>query len=232
MIRILVVILVCLWVSFGSHAQTILVKNAESTINQMPRKGVSVKIELDRRTVEKQWLKLLRSWGKLDTYKSGGYQVNPAQISSISATPVVAFAGLEADNTGVTAFLAIDLGTSFIVEGSKEYEPMRKILQDFATELYREDINNQIAEADKAVDAAVRFHDKKMEQAADLARALEKNKADKAKLERQLKENIDQFGKLLTDSTQNKADQSATLEEINRLRNISAQKKNKLKDFQ
>jgi hypothetical protein len=212
-------------------AQVIEVKPAETTINQIARTGVSVKIELDKKTVEKQWLKLIKQWGKTESFKQGGYQVQQAMVPSVSASAVVVYTGIEADNTGTTVFIAIDLGTALVTKDSKEYDAMKKLLYDFATELYREDINNQIAEADKAVDGAVRFHDKKMEQGLDLAKSLERNKAEKARLERLFKENLDQLLKLKTDSAQNKAEQMATLDEINRLRAISEQKKNKLKEI-
>lgn len=212
-------------------AQVIEVKQAETTINQIARTGVSVKIELDKKTVEKQWLKLLKSWGKVETFKQGGFQIQQAVIPTISTMPVIVYAGIDADNTGTTTFLAIDLGTALVTKDAKEFEPMRKLLYDFATELYREDINVQIAEADKAVDGAVRFHDKKMEQGMDLSKNLERNRVEKVRLERMFKENLDQLLKLKTDSAQNKAEQMATLDEINRLRAISEQKKNKLKEI-
>jgi hypothetical protein len=70
-----------------------------------------------------------------------------------------------------------------------------------------------------------------MEQGLDLSKNLERNRVEKVRLERMFKENLDQLLKLKTDSAQNKAEQMATLDEINRLRAISEQKKNKLKEI-
>jgi S1-C subfamily serine protease len=78
-------------------AQVIEVKPAETTINQIARTGVSVKIELDKKTVEKQWLKLIKQWGKTESFKQGGYQVQQAMVPSISASAVVVYTGIEAD---------------------------------------------------------------------------------------------------------------------------------------
>jgi chromosome segregation ATPase len=94
--------------------------------------------------------------------------------------------------------------------------------------LYREDIQYQINEADKAVAEAVKAHEKESGKARELAKSLEKNKLDYAKLIKDLADNTRNLAKLRADSALNVATQNSILDEIMRLRKIVEDKKLKL----
>ena len=218
-------------VAHPTFCQKVSVRPEEAEIDKMRRKGLATTIELDRKTVEKAWQKRLKELGKTESDK-GIYTLKSAMVPALSATPVSIFSHIEADTKGTTIFYAIDLGTEYVAPGKPEYDEAKKILHEFAVQVYRDDLNRQIEEADKAVEASVRLHDKQQEQGLSLMKQIERNQSDKAKLMLQLQQNLTEMVQLKNDSAQNKLQQSSALEEIDRLRKVSVDKKNKLGGIQ
>ena len=211
-----------------SFAQTIQVTDAEAEIDQIKRKGIATTIELDKKLVEKLWLTTLKESGRVETNKTGSITQKAISIPSISASPMNIYSTLTTSQNGTTVFIAIDLGTQLLTPGTTEYTNAKQWLYNFALKAYLEDLNLQIAEADKAVDIAVRVHDKRIEKGNSLAKSLDRSRADQQRLERQLKEAEANHLRLKADSLQNLVEQATALDEINRLRKISEEKKTKL----
>ncbi|MES2388462.1 MAG: hypothetical protein V4543_10710 [Bacteroidota bacterium] len=212
-------------------AQKVTVRAEESEIDKMQRKGMATTIELDKKTVERAWLHRFRELGKYES-KSGIYTIKSQVVPAIAATPVTIISRVDADVKGTTIFWAIDLGSEYAAQGKKEFEEAKKLLHEFAVQVYRDDLNRQIEEADKAVDGAVRQHDKLQESGLALMKQIERNQTDNLKLQQQMMININEKVQLKTDSAQNRLLQTTALEEIDKLRKISEEKKNKLSSIQ
>lgn len=153
-------------------------------------------------------------------------------VPAFSANPLSIYSKIEANTLGTTVFYALDLGTEYASPGTKEFDEAKKFLHEFAVQVYREDLNLQIAEADKAVDAAVKTHDKLMEDGLLILKQIDKNAYEKQEIQLELQKNIAEMVRIKSDSAQNKLHQSNALDEINRLRKVTEEKKNKLTGIQ
>lgn len=226
-------LLFSLFVSLGvAQAQKVSVQTAETEIEGLKRSGLSTTIELERKQVEKAWNKYLKSVCKKVESSKGSYIAKGANIPEIAPGNINVFSKVDADTRGTTIFYAIDLGTEYIAQGTPAYEAARKILHEFTVQQYRDDLNEQIKEADEVVDDAVRTHEKKMAQGENLQKQIERNAQEKIKLQKELEENAENAEKLKKSIEQNKIDQATALEEIKKVRKVSEDKKTKLSTIQ
>lgn len=204
----------------------------EAELDGVRRKGMSVMVELDRKLVDKFWIRKMREAGKADLSKTGSLTVRPASLPGLDGLTATAFARTDQGEKGTRVFLAVDLGTEVVDTKHSSWESLKKYLYDFAISVYRDDLNNQIAEGDKAVDQAVKTHESSVEDGISLRRQIDRNATEKQRLIRLLKENEVELYKLKADSTQNQINQQAALNEIQRLRRLVEEKKNKLSTLQ
>lgn len=225
-VKVLLLSLLCLAAGLV-HGQKIEVKSGEHEVDKMKRKGLLTRIELEPKVVEKAWTKRLREFGKLEAGK-GFYKMQSVTVPAISNDPVSIFSRVEAGAGGTVVFYSIDLGSEYAQPGQPAYEKAKAFLHDFAVAVYREDVNQEIEQADKAVDAAVKVHDRYMESGQRISSGLARNRTDKERLLKALQDNQAELGKLQQDSSRNRLDQETAVTEINRLRAISEEKKAKL----
>jgi hypothetical protein len=233
-IRITFQVTVLLFVSMLSMAQNkgLDVSKTERSIGQLSHEGLSIVIELDCKSVEKAWLKKLKEYGKVESAKGGYWEVK------IAATPFsqsAVWIGTTIQQRQVPVgcevfwtFGSQDKPSQLTPTDQKEAE---KILKDFALECYRQDLNQQIAETEKAIESAVKQHDGKAQAAESIRRSLDRNRNEKARLETQFIENGSNYLRLKSDSLLNKEEEAGVLIEIDRLRKIAEEKRNGLRDF-
>ncbi len=215
-----------------SLAQTVTVGPDEAELDGIRRKGLSVLVELDKKVVDKAWIKKLKEAGRADVSKTGSITVRPAVLPGIAgAMGATAFGRTDQGPKGTRVFLAVDLGTEVVDAAHNAWEELRKYLYDFAQQSYRDDLNAQITEADKAVDGAVRQNESAQDEAQSIKRQIERNANERNRLIRQMKENEAELYKLKADSVQNRINQSATFDDIQRLRKIVEDKKAKLATY-
>jgi hypothetical protein len=213
----------------GSMAQVISVVPDEAELDGIRRKGVGVVIELDKKLIEKAYVKKLKETGKTEVNKTGSITIKPINLPSLPSTlNATGFARADQGPKGTRVFLAIDLPTEPIALGHPAWEELKKFLYDFALQCYRDDLNTQISEGDKAVDAAVKLNESSTEEGHDIKRKIERNQVERTRLLQQMSENESELLKLKGDSVQNKIIQISTFEEIQKLQKIVEDKKTKL----
>jgi hypothetical protein len=93
-----------------------------------------------------------------------------------------------------------------------------KILHDFGVMVYRENINDQIKDAEKVLSQTVKAQEKKVKQGVDLVNKVDRNKQQKINLEQKLKENAEELIQLQKDIEQNKLDQGASSVEVEKVK--------------
>jgi hypothetical protein len=213
-----------------AFAQSILLHDAVKSIEGLSCTGVSTFIELDKKAVEKAWAKKLKEFGKVETTRKA-VLVRVALIPEISPNAIKLYSTLEPSAKGVTVFYALDLGDGFITPTLPEYEITRKILSDFAQSLYHDDMAEQVKETERAVMFTQKQYEKKTEEGKNLADKIEKNAADKIRLEKLLYENTQQAQRLKQELEQNKHQQEAMAEEATKVKKLSEDKKKKLEQL-
>ena len=205
-------------VSICSFGQKVTVYETNKEINSTPRKGMAVSLQLDKKFVEKMWKKKLKEFGGKSSNVKGGTEIEGASIPSVAKNPVKIITSVGKGKDGIEVWWAIDMGTSYMEKGGSGWSSAEKIMNDFGKEAYIEDINEQIAEAEKAYEKAQKDYDKEVKEGEDLVKDVEKNGKDKIRLEQEIKDNADQLVQLKKDQEQNKKDQESTKKEAEKMK--------------
>jgi hypothetical protein len=220
---------IILLVSLQVNAQKVIVTEHELTIDNVSRKGMSTTILLEQEITEKSWLKKLKEFGKVDAQKNV-YTVDIATILGISSTPVRIISTINQSDKGSKVFWSIEIGKAYVStkDDPAKYSTAEKILHDFAVMVYREDINDQIKDAEKVLLQTVKVQEKKVKLGTDLVNKVERNGQQKINLEQKLKENAAELVQLHKDIEQNKLDQAASVIEVDKVKNAVEAVKAKL----
>ena len=205
--------------SVSVQAQKIKVSESTEEVQQITRTGMSTVIELDAKDVQKAWQKQLKNYGKLDV-SNGVITVPVANVSAISSSPCRIVSTVKSNSKGATVWWAIDMGDAHVTASGNNsaYRSAERILHDFAAECYRDDINEQVKDAEKALNASVKNQDKQVREGENLVKDVAKNKQDKANLEQKLKDNAAELEQLQKDIAKNKTDQATAVQETEKMK--------------
>ena len=199
---LLILLLVCL-ANLGVYAQKSPVGEADMTINNIPRKGQSVSVQLDNRRVEAAWLKQLsEKFGSKLKNNKGVLTLDGVVIDEIAPNPIRVISKVDATPTGTTVWWSIDLGNAYLGKDATpvQWKSAEKYLKDFARMMYREDLVSQIAEAERALVASQNNHVAVIDKANTIKKDIEKNKARKLEIQQMLATNaaeLQQFNNLI-----------------------------------
>jgi len=216
--------------SLSSFAQKITVQEGSELINSVNRTGLYTIVNLDDKTVEKAWAKRLKDFGKPSSSK-GAYTIPAAEVPGVTAKPGVVYSKVIKDKKGgVKIWWAIDLGSSFVSSdnNASQYRGASQILTDFAAACYRDDINEQIEEAEKALSKTVKDYEKEVKEGESLVRDVEHNKQEKASLEQRLADNATELTTLQNNIQQNKTDQQKAQQDVEKMKQAVEVVKSKL----
>ncbi len=208
-----------IFLSLGSIAQKVVVSETEERVDEMKRKGLSILLELDEADVKREWQKKLREFGSYKT-KGATMLVEQANIPSVSLTPVKVISTVKNGETGTKVWLAIDLGDSYVTaDGDKtKFNEASKILHDFGVNLYIQDINEQIREAEKVLGNSVKEQERLMLRGENIKRTVVKNRLEKVRLEQKLHDNDSTYKLIRADSLQNVNNQKASTENVEKMK--------------
>jgi hypothetical protein len=229
--KFLATLIIAYTCAMTAFAQKVSVQESNQGVGEVPCKGVATLIELEPKTVEKAWAKKLKGYGKTESSRDT-YLVTVALVPEVSLSAVKVYSRLISNTKGTIVFFAIEQGEEFLTPETAEYEASRRILHDFAVTLYREDMNEQIKEAERAVTTTVRSHERKTQEGKNLENKLTKNEEQTKKLEQMLIDNAKDHERLLQEIAQNKLQQEATFDEIGKVRKVAELKKTKLAEIQ
>ena len=208
-------------VSLGSYAQKSPVDEADMSINNIPRKGQRVTIQLDSKRIEAAWNKQLsdKFANKFKNTK-GVITMDGVVIEEISPTPIRVISKVDAAPNGTTVWWSIDLGNAYLGREATpvQWKSAEGYLKDFARRMYREDLVAQITESEKALVASQNNHMTVIEKANTIKKDIEKNKAHKLEIQQMLAQNaaeLLQFNNLID---QNLKEQEAARADIVNMR--------------
>lgn len=225
-------IIFVLLVVINGHAQSINIVPKSVEIERIVRSGYQSCIELDRKSVEREWSKKVKGYGKIEASKGGVYIGRELIIPEFGASPVQLFSQIEATSKCTNLFIALQIDGKLVDAQHPSASTLQQYLKSFTVELYRNDLTAQIEEAEKTVDKAVRVHDKTVKEGDNIRKRIDKNAGEKVKLEQQLKDNAAEKINLENQRSKNATDQESALEEIKKVRKIAEEKKAKLATVQ
>ncbi len=199
-----------------ANAQQTAVEPADVQVNNIPRTGLQTTIELEKSFVDKYWAKTLKEQGGKVKTSKGTYTVTNAKIPAISGTPVTIISQVEGTETGTKVWYSIDMGDAYVTKnGDKNtWAAAEKFLQDFATYVHREDVNLQIADAERVLSKTKSEYDRTVREAGDIQSKISKNHAEKALLEQQLAKNAADLEVLQQNVETNQLAQEAAKQEV------------------
>lgn len=204
--------------SLFSYAQKdIKVISKNCTVAKIPRKGLATTVELDNKYVRDLWKKHIKSYGKTSS-KGKITSIELANMSSISSTPVTMYSQVESSGKGTEIWMGIDMGDKYVVEGGEGYSSAKQLLESFALSCYKEDLMDQVKEAEDALGSSVKKQEKVIKEGEKLVSSIESNKKEKEKLEQAIAKNASDKTQLESDLEQNKKDQGASKDEVGKMK--------------
>lgn len=235
--RVLNIFIVLSLFSFSICAQTVVVEEGSEFVNGSKVDVVKTVLEIaDSRKVEKQWNALQKNFGKAQS-DDGVLIVEEAIIDGISpsvtsVSSVKSFSRVTLKENGTEIWWAVESKGEFIgpSNDSKKYERMKNMIHQFGIDVYVNEINEDIAEADKVINNAAKEYDRLLRQSDNLDNKLEKNRYEKIRLEEKLVENANDSIQLKLQMTQNTKDQENALIEIEKLKQARESIKARLED--
>lgn len=231
--RIFLTAVLALTIQFISLAQKVTVTEGSETVEQISRSGMSTMIELDEKIIRKAWEKHLKQYGKIESNKDV-YTILVAQVSPVSNKPCRVFSKLTSTPKGTKVWWAIDLGDAYVnsATNNSSYNAAKKILHDFAVQAYKDDVNEQIKSAEKALATSVKNQEKEIKEGDDLVKAVDRNKQEKLSLENKLVENGKQLEQLKKDIEKNKQDQQSAVQDVEKMKKALEVVKQKLNQIE
>ncbi len=205
------IVIFFLLLSTVAGAQKIKIQESSEPVESIIRQGMFVLLELDKKEVEKSWLKYLKQYGKTESSK-GIIIVQAAEMKALSDYPCRVISMVEVAHTGSRVWWAIDLGAKFVTKESEaQYKGAERMLYEFAVNAYKEDVNRQIEDAESALEAATKIQEKEVSEGINLQEKIESNKAQKTELETKLQVTKEEYARLNREIDNNFADQKNAL---------------------
>jgi len=202
-------------------AQRSPVDESDQNINNIPRKGQRVSLQLDNKRVETSWIKQLSEQfpGKVKNNK-GIITMTGITIPEISPTPISVISRVDALPTGTGVWWSIDLGNAYLGQAStpNQWKAGEKYLKDFARAMYREDLVAQITDAEKALVTSQNNHYSVIGKADAIKKDIERNKARKMEIQQQLAANAAELQQLNNQVDSNLKEQEAARADIVNMR--------------
>ncbi len=209
-------------------AQKIKIQESSEMVENISRTGMYVSLELDKKDVEKLWSKYLKAYGKTSS-SNGVLLIHAADMKAISSYPCRVFSIVSATATGAKVWWAIDLGAKFVSKESEaEYKGAEKMLYEFAVSAYRDDINKQIEDAEGALLAATKIHEKEVNEGIDLQDKIDNSGVQKVELEDKLKVNKEDYVRLNREIDNNLAEQKVALQNSENIKAVQHAKEGQL----
>ena len=225
------ILLLALWgMATTGWAQRSAVTQTEEEISGVTRQGQRIMLQLDSKVVEKAWENFLKektggavkgpSFLPLSKTPKGVYTVENARLDTISSNPMRIVSKVDGTKDGTMVWWSMDLGNAYLSQENtaQEWERSEAMLQQFARNLYRQDVQQQIADAEKALAYSQSEADKVVKQAEDLKNKIAKNQQKKQELEAALVTNAKDLEQLNRDVETNAKQQEAAQQSVSNMR--------------
>ena len=201
--RSLLILLLVFLATLGGYAQKSPVDEYDMSINNIPRKGQRVSMQLDNKRVETAWLKQLNEkFGSKLKNTKGVLTLDGVVIDEIAPNPIRVISKVDGTPTGTTVWWSIDLGNAYLGKDATpvQWKSAEKYLRDFARMMYREDLATQITESERALLASQNNHVAVITKAEAIKKDIEKNKTRKIEIQQMLAQNaaeLQQYNNLI-----------------------------------
>lgn len=202
-----IVLLSCFFISSFSVAQSIVAKKEMIRINGENADGVAVELDGARDDVSSSFLKYLKTFGK--TKQAYDYiTITEATLNNKTYTLPI-FAQVQEKEKVSRVWIGIKTSAWPTNETTNIDTQLEHIVYVFGVQFYKDKMQVQIDESNRALQAVERQQQRFSNQNRDLNSNLEDNKREKIQLEKSLVNNKLEYETLLQKIDKNKKDQDS-----------------------
>lgn len=204
-------------------AQTVTVKKETVRVKGESAEGFEVELDGNAAEVESLFTKYLKPVGKA---KKGpdGYSISLPIVNGKNYTsPLYA---MVRDKGKGAAWIGIKL-SEWPINIEEVNKDIEKMVYDFGVSFYRDKIQKQIDESNRALMAVERQQQRLLNQNKDFSTKLDNNKKEKVQLEKSLENNKLQFDALTHKLEKNKKDQDSVAVAAEQIRKVIEMQKDK-----
>jgi ADP-ribose pyrophosphatase YjhB (NUDIX family) len=182
-------ILLTLGICLNLSAQTVEVTETSEMVNGETQPGLKTTLAVSAKTVRSEWSDYLKQYGKVSSPKGmkNVLLVEPAHLPAVSHLSARISSSVTGEGNSATVFYAIRLDSTYATEPKHpSFAQTKAILHDFGVKMYQMDINRQADEAQKIQNGAEKKYEQQVREGEKLAKAVERNKAEKINLDKKL----------------------------------------------
>lgn len=175
-------------VAGSATAQTVQSREETARIKGDALKGYAVTLAAPRGAVESAWQKQIKELGKFRS-SSDYYFVTDPVIEGTAYPKGIVYARTDGSDGQVTVWVGIKDTEWSEGEAATVRKELAQWPYRFAVKFYRDQVQGQIDEAQRALDATERQYQRAVNQSKDLATKLTNNENENARLKRALEAN-------------------------------------------
>ena len=184
--KLTIILILCS--ALDGFAQKVMVNKKSERIKDASGEGYGVELEGKKEAVASAWSRFLKDLGKVKSGSDYQFIEGPAMGGTVYATGVLygKSNGSEEKGTDWMGILATEWNVNDITLVTAEIE---KLVYQFGVKFYRDKIQAQIDEGQRAMDAVVRQQQRLVNQNKDLNTKLRNNGEEKIRLEKAIESN-------------------------------------------
>jgi hypothetical protein len=217
-----IVFVISFTIAGSVYSQTVTTKKETARIKGENQDGYATDLEGNTDNINSAFVKYLKTFGKVKQ-TSDYITLTEATINGKTYQQPI-YGVIKSKDKGAQAWVGIN-PKEWSADGDEISKHFETLVHDFGVQFYRDKIQEQIDESNRALSAVERQQQRFSNQNRDLNMKLEDNKREKIQLEKSLVDNKTEYETLLKKIEKNKKDQDSLItsnEQIKKV--IEAQK--------
>lgn len=207
-----ILILLCLGMIFSSaRAQKVTTEPQSQKINGDDCEGFATQLEGKKDEVSTFWNKFLKEFGKPKAGTGTVYSINEPALGGTVYPKGIIYADIKDKGENTEVWLGVKDGDWVVNDMGIVKRDLEKEVYRFGIKYYKDKIQAQIDEAQRAHDATTRQNQRLVNQNKDLNIQLGNNEQEKVKLEERLQGNALEHAVLLQKIENNKLAQDSVM---------------------
>lgn len=211
------VALVLLFVAAHAPAQTVKVEKGKASVKGESMEGFSVALNGSLSDVSSAFSRFLKTMGKVK--QTEFITLNEPEING-EAYPQPLYAVVKQDDQFSSAWLGFNPSDLSKEESDKLMKELESVMKDFGIKFYRDKIQQQIDESEKAVQTVEKQQQRLLNENKTLNNKLENNKKQKINLEKAIEDNKVEYATLLKRLEDNKKAQDSVAVAADQIRKV------------
>lgn len=181
-------IVVCLCITSSVFAQKVTVGKKSEKIKGESAEGYQTELEGTKEDVASAWSKYVKELGKVRSGNDYQFVENPV-LGGTAYTSGVVYAQTSGNDKSAKVWLGIKAAEWTVNDVSLVEKQLEKLVYQFGVKYYRDKIQAQIDEGQRAMDAVTRQQQRLTTQNRDLTIKLSNNEQEKISLDKRLEAN-------------------------------------------